>query len=444
MLPVNAEKCPTVVTHCHAHSATKRAPRTARLAGKVGSVVVPIYPLSYIRKNGSEVQQYCVSYYEAGRRVRRNFASIDEAKAFAEKQARAIDRGEREAARFTGDDARTLATAKTLVRETGLSIVEVCRQFVAARKKLPQSMTLVQAVEDCVARCVTIERKTVAEAAVEFLTAKAEDGCSARYLKALHSSLAPGMGKLLRARNTFCSAFGTQYIDTITSAAIDCWLRARVSGLRSRRNMILTIRTFFTFARSKGFLPKNQPTPADDVALPRISVPDENAIFTPEEMVVMLLGSAQKQPAGEVVIFLALGGFAGLRTAEILRLDWSSVQLSTGYIVIRARDAKTSRRRLIPISPNLAEWLKPLALPSGSLFEKSRPEERVHAYAKSIGVKWKQNGLRHSFISYRVAQTQDLAKVALEAGNSPAICERNYRELVTAESAAKWFSVVPA
>ena len=134
MLPVNAEKCPTVVTHCHAHSATKRAPRTARLAGKVGSVVVPIYPLSYIRKNGSEVQQYCVSYYEAGRRVRRNFASIDEAKAFAEKQARAIDRGEREAARFTGDDARTLATAKTLVRETGLSIVEVCRQFVADRK----------------------------------------------------------------------------------------------------------------------------------------------------------------------------------------------------------------------------------------------------------------------------------------------------------------------
>ena len=112
--------------------------------------------------------------------------------------------------------------------------------------------------------------------------------------------------------------------------------------------------------------------------------------------------------------------------------------------MIRARDAKTSRRRLIPISPNLAEWLKPLALPSGSLFEKSRPEERVHAYAKSIGVKWKQNGLRHSFISYRVAQTQDLAKVALEAGNSPAICERNYRELVTAESAAKWFSVVPA
>jgi hypothetical protein len=27
--------------------------------------------------------------------------------------------------------------------------------------------------------------------------------------------------------------------------------------------------------------------------------------------------------------------------------------------------------------------------------------------------------LRHSFISYRVAQTRDIAAVALEAGNSP-------------------------
>lgn len=59
-------------------------------------------------------------------------------------------------------------------------------------------------------------------------------------------------------------------------------------------------------------------------------------------------------------------------------------------------------------------------------------------------MKWQPNGLRHSFISYCVAQTQDLAKVSLEAGNSLAICERNYRELVTAEDAVKWFAIGPA
>ena len=37
------------------------------------------------------------------------------------------------------------------------------------------------------------------------------------------------------------------------------------------------------------------------------------------------------------------------------------------------------------------------------------------------------HGLRHSFISYRVAETQDVAKVALEAGNSPQIIFQHYR-----------------
>ena len=52
------------------------------------------------------------------------------------------------------------------------------------------------------------------------------------------------------------------------------------------------------------------------------------------------------------------------------------------------------------------------------------------ASAKFKPVKWKKNALRHSFISYRVADTQNVAQVALEAGNSPAIIFAHYRELV--------------
>lgn len=43
---------------------------------------------------------------------------------------------------------------------------------------------------------------------------------------------------------------------------------------------------------------------------------------------------------------------------------------------------------------------------------------------------WKKNALRHSFISYRVAAIQSVAQVALEAGNSPQMIFRHYRELV--------------
>jgi len=57
--------------------------------------------------------------------------------------------------------------------------------------------------------------------------------------------------------------------------------------------------------------------------------------------------------------------------------------------------------------------------------------------------KWKHNALRHSFISYRVAAIQNVAQVALEAGNSPQMIFRHYRELVRPADAVKWFSIMP-
>ena len=65
------------------------------------------------------------------------------------------------------------------------------------------------------------------------------------------------------------------------------------------------------------------------------------------------------------------------------------------------------------------------------------------AAGNKIPFKWKRNGLRHSFCSYRLAVTSDAAKTALEAGNSPAMVFRHCRELVTDQEAAEWFAVMP-
>ena len=56
---------------------------------------------------------------------------------------------------------------------------------------------------------------------------------------------------------------------------------------------------------------------------------------------------------------------------------------------------------------------------------------------------WKHNALRHSFISYRLAAVPNTAQVALEAGNSPQMIFRHYRELVRAMDAEKWFAITP-
>jgi integrase len=57
-----------------------------------------------------------------------------------------------------------------------------------------------------------------------------------------------------------------------------------------------------------------------------------------------------------LITFLTIGAFAGLRTAEIERLDWSKIDFKSNFITVDASIAKTNSRRLIPIQPNLKAW----------------------------------------------------------------------------------------
>ena len=114
----------------------------------------------------------------------------------------------------------------------------------------------------------------------------------------------------------------------------------------------------------------------------------------------------------------------------------------------------------MPISANLREWLAPHAKKTGKVFQHTRAyfHELQRDTAAATGheadektgraalapVKWKQNALRHSAISYRVAETGDVNRIALEAGNSPAMIFQHYRELVTPEDALQWFAIAPA
>ncbi len=121
--------------------------------------------------------------------------------------------------------------------------------------------------------------------------------------------------------------------------------------------------------------------------------------------------------------------------------------MKRGHIEITAGNAKTASRRIVPILPNLAEWLKPHAKKTGLLFPADNGtafNNKQNETSVAAKVKWKANGLRHSFISYRVADIQNVAQVALEAGNSPGMIFGHYRELVTAEDAKLWFTISPA
>ena len=120
-----------------------------------------------------------------------------------------------------------------------------------------------------------------------------------------------------------------------------------------------------------------------------------------------------------------------MRSKELLRLTWLDLERRKGFIEITAGKAKTAQRRLIPVLPGLAQWLMVAPRFGEKVWPHSRPYffEAMRETAGKAGVPWKANGLRHSFISYRLAMTQDVAQVALEAGNSATMIFRHYREL---------------
>jgi integrase len=150
---------------------------------------------------------------------------------------------------------------------------------------------------------------------------------------------------------------------------------------------------------------------------------------------------------------IAIGAFAGLRSAEIARLDWSEVKLDRGHIEIKASKAKTASRRLIPIVPALKAWLETHKKTAGQIIPcrdefhlgrklKAAIDRMVDAKGKPL-VQTVPNGFRHSFCTYRLAVVKSAAQVALEAGNSPKMLFEHYRELATEEDGNAWFGIMP-
>lgn len=209
-----------------------------------------------------------------------------------------------------------------------------------------------------------------------------------------------------------------------------------------RKHVLGAMRQLVRHAVARGWLAKGV-VDFEIVEAPRQARGGAIHIFSPEEVEALL-----KHADPDLIPFIAIGAFAGLRSMEIERLDWSEIDLAQGHIEIKAANAKTAARRLAPLTPNLRDWLAPFHRPAGRVFEMSTAggalTMRLQDLAKRAGLDgWRKNALRHSFISYRVAEVQNVAQVALEAGNSPQIIFANYRSLVKPAEATRYFAIVP-
>jgi integrase len=236
----------------------------------------------------------------------------------------------------------------------------------------------------------------------------------------------------------FAEAFHCDVSALVPDDVATFFERLRLSP-RSYNNFLRTVRTFFLFAQNHCWLSKEVDLLALVEKRSEKRAPVE--IFTPAELTALL-----KNASRELAPCFALAAFTGLRAEEILRLDWADIERRPGFIEVAAHKAKTAARRIVPIPGNLVRWLAIAPRNAERLWQHSKAWffEAMRNAASDANIKWKQNALRHSFISYRLAEIQDVNRVALEAGTSPQMIFRHYRELATPEQARTWFSISPA
>ncbi len=412
---------------------------------KRGHTIVKVY-----KTPSNKCDQFTVVHYLGNQRQRKTFSDVGLAITEAETVAARLSQGDLNALKLTGKDQVVYVRTVEILKPLGIPI-EVAAMYVAEMYKILNGRNPIEAAHYFAKHHpVSLPNRTVPQVVDELLAAKEADKLSDVYLKALRVRLG-------RFKETF-----TGQISLVSTSEIERFLREltvveklptgetrkRPASPKSRNHFRAAIGLLFYFAESSGYIAKGG-IDLDAIAVAK-QKPSEIEIYTPEELKRILAAADET-----MIPFLTIAAFAGVRHAEIQRLDWAEVRLNHGFIEVKASKAKTASRRLVPITKNLKAWLTPHKKACGPVCEYVTPFHQLDSLTVAVNrvwskenepgkFEWKHNALRHSFISYRVADIQNVAQVALEAGNSPRMVFSNYRELVRPADAKKWFAITPA
>jgi integrase len=246
--------------------------------------------------------------------------------------------------------------------------------------------------------------------------------------------------------------FGTELICDVQGQQVRSWLRSLELGGRSRNNHLSRLSAMFQWA-TQDTEPGNKHSrwlPDNPLA--------KTEFFPVHETEVGILTAAQLKALlaaahSDLIPFLALGGFAGLRRAEIEKMDWCDVHVEDLCLMVPAKIAKTAKKRMVVMEPNLAAWLKPHVKETGSLVPLSqrtglpsskRLELLLDTARKAARItEWPSNCLRHSYGTYMIVKRHDEAYVAEQMGNSVTMVRDHYKILVKPQESERYFNIYP-
>ena len=418
------------------------AKKTFPITTKAGATAIRIYR-SPLRGNPDDrksksYDSFLVVHYRGGKRIRTRFKSLELAETEVDRLRTLLLNEDLSAFQLTGQERLVYARANETAKALGVNLDTLANQYANARKILGD-VSLDEAAQFYHRFGRSIKaKKTVPEIVEELVTSLKADKKSGYHI-----------GDMERSLTSFATAFQKPILEVHTKEVAE-WLR-NLKGKDKKGNEIEyapktrnhyrnAMVQMFNFARDHGYLPKGLPTEAEAVKSLDV-VASQNQILTVEELTTLLSNAKPR-----VLVPMVIKAFTGIRTEEMLLLKWEHLNFKTKYVTLQAEVTKTKQRRLIPMAENLVAWLEPHKKEAGRICDQwQRPQALSQAFERHgtrNGIHVGANKFRNSYISYRVAVTHDVQRVALESGNSPRVIQREYLELATEEDGKRWFAVM--
>jgi integrase len=209
------------------------------------------------------------------------------------------------------------------------------------------------------------------------------------------------------------------------------------------RNLIIRhLRSFWNFAIRKGYATVNPADRLDFVETKRKEV----EVIEPDAVTRMLEQALAEDL--QLVPFLTIGFFTGIRPEELSQLNWNDIDLASKEITVRSSVSKTGTRRFPPLSDNALVWLEAYRQAGGRMEGPiiNLKEDALYAHRQknrsAAGVTdWPHDAMRHSFASYWLVKQKDvnrLREILGHEGNTRTLWRHYYRGASKTEAEKFW------
>jgi integrase len=286
-----------------------------------------------------------VAWQVAGQRRMASFPSYSLAKRHADGLVKDLSKGSQVTALNPTQARDALAAMERLAdfyraTDRRVSLLTGISEFVEASAKL-NGRNLGEAVEGYLRNVATVKRKGIGEAVTEFLQADAPRTKAVNGQRAQLSADYANHRKIQLRKfadtfpNTAICDLSKEHLDTFIGALDDF-------APKTRNHYRAAVRQFLRWAARKDYLAVTHRLGEADGLRPEHANTAEISFYSPRELAALLASANETlRPV------LAVGGLAGLRSKELMRLDWADVWRVPGHIEITAGKSKTRQRRLV-------------------------------------------------------------------------------------------------